>query len=172
MDQTMDQTNEYQWYALYTASRAEKKVKERFEKENITHYLPLREVTRVWSDRKKIVTVPVINGYIFVRITPDDIRKVKQMPGVVQFVRDKGAPAIIPESQIRNMQLMVDKSTEEVEFTMEDIQPGISVRIKQGELEGVYGELVEIRGKYKVVVRLDTFGCAMTTVAISTIEKI
>lgn len=170
--QTMEQTNEYQWYALYTASRAEKKVKERFEKENVTHYLPLHEVTRVWSDRKKRVVVPVINGYIFVRITPDEMRKVKQIPGVVQFVRDKGAPAVIPESQMRNMQLMVDKSTEEVEFTLEDIQPGISVRITQGELEGLYGELVKIRGKYKVVVRLDKFGCAMTTIPVSAIEKV
>lgn len=168
----MDQTNEHLWYALYTASRAEKKVKERFEKEDITHYLPLHEVTRVWSDRKKKVVVPVINGYIFVCITPDEMRKVKQIPGVVQFVRDKGAPAIIPESQMRNMQLMVDKSTESVEFTLEEIQPGISVRIKQGELEGLYGELVKIRGKYKVVVRLEKFGCAMTTVPVSAIEKV
>ena len=106
----MDQTNEHLWYALYTASRAEKKVKERFEKEDITHYLPLHEVTRVWSDRKKKVVVPVINGYIFVCITPDEMRKVKQIPGVVQFVRDKGAPAIIPESQMRNMQLIDRKS--------------------------------------------------------------
>jgi len=168
----MDQTKESLWYALYTASRAEKKVKERFEKDSIVHYLPLHEVTRIWSDRKKKVTVPVINGYIFVRITPDDIKKIRQIPGVVQFVRDKGAPAVIPESQMRNMQLMVDKSVEEVEFTLEDIQPGISVRITQGELEGLFGELVQVRGKFKVVVRLDKFGCAMTTVPVSAIEKI
>ena len=41
------------WYAVYTAARAEKKVKERLDQIGIENYLPLRTEYRVWSDRKK-----------------------------------------------------------------------------------------------------------------------
>ena len=60
------------WYAVYTAPRAEKKVSERFVQEGIEHYLPIQTVKRRWSDRIKEVQVPVVNGYIFVRIMPTD----------------------------------------------------------------------------------------------------
>ena len=38
------------WYAVYTASRAEKKVKERLDEMDIRNYLPLRTEYRVWSE--------------------------------------------------------------------------------------------------------------------------
>ena len=55
----------FSWYAVYTAARAEKKVKERLDQIGIENYLPLRTEYRVWSDRKKKVSVPLISGYIF-----------------------------------------------------------------------------------------------------------
>ena len=42
----------FSWYAVYTAARAEKKVKERLDQIGIENYLPLRTEYRVWSDRK------------------------------------------------------------------------------------------------------------------------
>ena len=45
----------FSWYAVYTAARAEKKVKERLDQIGIENYLPLRTEYRVWSDRKKKV---------------------------------------------------------------------------------------------------------------------
>ncbi len=164
--------SEGHWYALYTASRAEKKVKERFEEDNIHHYLPLKTVTRIWSDRKKEVIEPVIRGYIFVKVKKKDFRKLLSTQGVVNFIREKGIPVPIPENQIENMRYMIERAQEEVEFTMEEIQPGASIRIVKGELEGLVGELVRIKGKYKVVVRLEKFGCALTTIALSSVEKL
>ena len=48
------------WYAVYTSSRAEKRVKERLEQVGIECYLPLRTEFRMWSSRKKKVSVPLI----------------------------------------------------------------------------------------------------------------
>lgn len=41
------------WYAVYTAPRAEKKVKEQLDKIGIDNYLPLQPVIRMWNNRKK-----------------------------------------------------------------------------------------------------------------------
>ena len=61
------------WYAVYTTSRAEKKVKQRLDESGIENYLPLRTEIRIWSDRKKKVSLPLIPGYIFVRIAVEDM---------------------------------------------------------------------------------------------------
>lgn len=70
----------FSWYAVYTAARAEKKVKERLDQIGIENYLPLRTEYRVWSDRKKKVSVPLISGYIFVHIKEETFVPVLTTP--------------------------------------------------------------------------------------------
>lgn len=159
------------WYAVYTAPRAEKKVRERFQLNAIEHYLPVQMVTRKWHDRLKKIEQPVINGYIFVYITPEEMKKVLMTYGAIAFVRDQGHPAIIPEKQINELRKMVEWASEEVEFSATEMVPGQPVRIVRGELAGLTAELVEVKGKFKVMVRLQGLGCALTTVATSCLEK-
>lgn len=160
------------WYAVYTAPRAEKKVSERFEKEGIEHYLPLQTVKRRWSDRIKDVVVPVIHGYIFVHIHPTETKNVLNVFGAIAFVKEFLKPVPIPEEQINRLKFMVDFSEEPIEFSMDAFQPGESVVIIRGSLQGLMGELVEIQGKHKVLVRLTSFGCALTMVPYSFLEKV
>ncbi len=58
----MEKTN---WYAVFTASRAEKRVKERLEQAGIENYLPVRKVEFVRDGLVKRLEVPVITGCIF-----------------------------------------------------------------------------------------------------------
>ena len=166
------QPDEPHWYAVYTAPRAEKKVGERFEKENIEYYLPLQKVKRRWSDRLKEVIVPVIHGYIFVRISTSGFRKVQNVFGAIAFVREGGYPVPIPDTQIARLKFMVNYSDEPVEFSPEQFEAGETVNISRGPLQGLMGELVQIKGKHKVVIRLECFGCALTTVPLSFLEKV
>ena len=82
----MFEKNQSRWYAVYTASRAEKKVKERLDQQGIVNYLPLRVVIRKWSDRSKKVEIPLINGYIFVYVNLLQMQKVLTTFGVVSFL--------------------------------------------------------------------------------------
>jgi len=151
--------NEKKWYAVYVAPRAEKKVSERFTSLGIEHYLPLQKVKRIWSDRVKEVIIPVVNGYIFAKID-------------LNFVSERGNPVSIPENQIAILQLMVDKAVEVIEFSNEQFDKGESIIITKGPLEGLLGELVEMKGSYKVLVRLEKLGCALTTVPKSFVKKL
>lgn len=160
------------WYAVYTSSRAEKRVKERLDGVGIENYLPLQIKIRTWSDRKKKVLIPLISGYVFVCIDNTQINVVREIPGVVGLLCEKSVPAIIPDNQIIRLRMMVDNFGEEVEFTNEQIQVGDHVTVKLGKLAGLSGEMVEIRGKYKIAVRLDKLGCALITLPFSCIEKV
>ncbi|WP_251619732.1 UpxY family transcription antiterminator [Odoribacter lunatus] len=160
------------WYAVYTASRAEKKIKQRLDEAGIENYLPLRTEIRIWTDRKKKIQLPLISGYIFVHISPENILKVLNIPGVVTFLKEKAVPVSIPDIQMHRLQMMVEHAFDEVEFVASPVNVGDTVRVKQGNLEGLIGELVEMRGKYKIAIRLQYFGCALTTIPVSWVEKL
>lgn len=165
-------SDELRWYAVYTAPRAEKKVSERFLQEGIEHYLPLQKVKRKWSDRIKEVEIPVVNGYIFVHILSKQFIKVTGVYGALSFVREGGQPAAIPDNQLDVLRFMVEHTDEPVEYTHESFDRGESIIITKGPLTGMLGELIEMKGKNKVLIRLEKFGCAITTVPMSFVERV
>lgn len=162
----------FSWYAVYTASRAEKKVKERLEQISIENYLPLRTEYRVWSDRKKKVSVPLIAGYIFVRVRDDMFIPVLNTPGVVAFLKEKGRAVAIPEDQIERLRFVEKHVEEPIEISYEDIPAGTLVEVVRGRLAGFQGEMVQIRDKFRIVLRLEKLGCALITVPASCVEKV
>ena len=84
------------WHAVYTASRAEKKVRERLAEVGVECFLPVQTVVRQWSYRKAKVVVPVIAGMVFVRVERKEWVKVLEVRGVVYFLKQGGerAPAV------------------------------------------------------------------------------
>mgnify|MGYP000235072511 CR=1 FL=1 len=160
------------WYAVYTASRAEKKVKERLDEMDIRNYLPLRTEYRVWSDRKKKISVPLIAGYIFVYVPETAFMTVLTTPGVVTFLKEKNKAVIIPEAQIERLRFVENNFEEPIEMSYDEIPAGTLVEIVRGKLTGFQGEMVEFRNKFRIVLRLDNLGCALITVPVSCIEKV
>ena len=160
------------WYAVYTASRAEKKVKERLDQAGIENYLPLRTEYRVWSDRKKKVSVPLIPGYIFVRVLETAFLPVLTTPGVVAFLKEKGKAVMIPDNQIERLRFVENNVDEPIDMTFDEIPEGTLVEIVRGQLAGFQGEMVKVRDKYRIVLRLEKLGCALITVSASCIEKV
>jgi len=145
------------WYALYTRSRAEKKVYEQLKSLGINTYLPLRKELRQWSDRKKWVEVPVISSYIFVNITPSQYRDVFNAHGVVAYVSHKGKAVPIPDHEIEAMRRTVENK---LAFSVESdtLRKGEKVTITSGPLKGIEGEVEEIKGRKKLYLRISHIG--------------
>src|ERR1043165_5850703 len=91
------------WRALYVNSRAEKKVRDGLLGVGIETYLPLVKSVRQWSDRKKAVELPLLNGYIFVHIGDADMDQVLRVRGVVNFVRCEGRIAQVRNEEIERL---------------------------------------------------------------------
>ncbi|WP_430809610.1 MULTISPECIES: UpxY family transcription antiterminator [unclassified Carboxylicivirga] len=145
------------WYALYTKSRAEKKVYEQLKALNIETYLPLKKTLRQWSDRKKWVETPVISSYIFIKIPRRDYEMVFEVPGVVAYVSYKGQACIIPEKDLVAMQRAIESK---LDFSVEtnEIQKGQEITVTSGPLEGVQGEVMEVQGSKKIILRIKEIG--------------
>lgn len=147
----------YTWYALYTKSRAEKKVLERLTKMGIKAYLPMKKVLRQWSDRKKWVETPVISSYIFINILQSDYKKVFDIVGVVAYVSYKGKACTIPDSDMEAMKRTIENH---MNFDIETskLQKGQTITVTSGPLEGISGEVLEVQGTKKLYLRISNIG--------------
>ncbi len=149
------------WFAVYTNSRAEKRVSDRLEEIGIETFLPLQKTLRQWSDRKKLVEKPLISSYVFVRIIPKEYFTVRKIDGIVKFIMIEGKPVPIPEAQITNLRILCG-SDAEVEISADVYEKGDQVEVTVGSLAGLRGELIRVGRKHKVVIRIIQPGMNLT----------
>lgn len=143
------------WYALYVKSRTEKKVSSELNANGIEHYLPLQKVLKQWSDRKKWVEEPLFRSYIFVFINLDDYYKVLQMHGAVKYISFEGKAVIVPPPQIEAIKYFLNEKDPE-DLKLQRWEKGEKVEIVLGSLAGLIGELVEVKGKNRVSVEIES----------------
>jgi|BarGraIncu00222A_1022003.scaffolds.fasta_scaffold27528_3 transcription antitermination factor NusG len=150
--------NIYQWYAIYTRSRSEKSVNLELSLTGIESYLPLKKTIRKWSDRKKMVEVPLFNSYVFVKVSEKEYMKVLQTFGVTRFICFEGQAVPIPEPQINAIRAYLDE-TEPIPLDDQlKMEAGKSVLITSGPMIGMTGILLDIEGKNKVRVEIEAIG--------------
>jgi transcriptional antiterminator RfaH len=151
----MDHT--YKWYPIYTRSRAEKKTQLAFSRKDIISYLPLRKVEKQWSDRKKFVEEPLLKSYLFVYISAKEYAEVLMTEGVTRFIYFSGKITTIPDKQLEDLKLLLANSTD-LEIIDYEIEPGEKVLIKAGPFKGIIAELVSLKSRKNIVLRLQNLG--------------
>jgi transcription antitermination factor NusG len=131
------------WKALYVASRAELKVHERLQSNGFISYVPCQKVMKQWSDRKKLITQPLLRGYVFIQ-NPDQNRlQILETQGVVSFVRNLGTDAIITSQEIETLRL-IETLGYETSVCEDVFNIGQKVNIKQGVFKGHQARVVDI----------------------------
>ena len=149
------------WYALYTNSRAEKRVRDRINEMGIETFLPLQKTLRQWSDRKKLIEKPLISSYVFVKAIPKEFFLIRTTDGVVKFIMIQGKPVPIPEAQIINLRILCGSDVE-VTLSSDVYAEGDKVEVIVGSLTGLRGELIRVGRKHKVVIRIIQPGMNLT----------
>lgn len=145
---------EEKWYAIYTKPRAEKQVNQRLLEKGVETFLPLQKTYRKWSDRKKLVEIPLLPSYLFIKTKVKNFHHVYRIQGIVKFISFEGKPVSIPEKQINNIRLLVN-SDALFEVSSEKFAKGDNVEVISGSLIGLRGELIKIGNKNRVVIRID-----------------
>lgn len=144
-------SEEKKWYALYTRPRWEKKVNDLLTRKGLEAYCPLNRVRRRWTDRTKIVQVPLFTSYVFVHITEAEKGEVRFTDGVVNFVYWERKPAIIRNEEIELIKKFL-RDYEDVEVRPITLTEGQRVRIRTGVMMNKEGVVVQIKNNRAVVV--------------------
>ena len=164
----MEQTN---WYAIYTASRAEKRVKKRLDEAGIVYYIPSRVVEWNSDNQVKRVEVPLFSNCVFVRLTRSEFSKIQDITGIISFLREGETPVVYSEQQITSLRLLNDHA-EEIDVVEGDIPVTSSVRVIQGKLLGLEGELLDEPGVCRVLVRLPRVGNVIAAVSQDSVVRL
>ena len=154
----MKQQSKY-WHAVYVSSRQEKKVAEQLFARGIEAYAPLIKRMRQWSDRKKMVEFPLINGYVFVNVHPLEYEIIYDTNGIVNFVRADGKIAVIREIEIERLKQLVNLGYQiEAESISRKYKEGDKVKITSGALMGIEGYVVDSSLGKNIEVLLESIG--------------
>jgi transcription antitermination factor NusG len=133
--------------------RHESKVAELLSTKGYEQLSPTYKVRRIWSDRTKLLDMPLFPGYVFCKIRKEMAGSVLQTYGVVRIVSFGGKIATIPEVELNAIKLVLSSQRE--------VQPssywkvGEQLEIQSGPFAGIKGTLLQIKNRWQLVVSID-----------------
>lgn len=169
----IEENKQAKWYAIYTRSRAEKKLNTLLTAKGVECFLPIRKTLKQYSDRKKWVEEPLLRSYLLVRVTEKDYFDVLNTAGAVRYVCFEGKAAAIPDAQIVALQNLVLNRPKDLEVEMRELSPGELMEVIDGPMKGVVGEIKQIRGNHRLLLRFEALGyCVHTEVQLQDVKKV
>ncbi|MDD5149982.1 MAG: UpxY family transcription antiterminator [Flavobacterium sp.] len=147
------------WYVVYTKPKWEKKVAERLNEIGVVTYCPLITKTSQWSDRKKTVSVPLFNSYIFVQVEEKDRNRVFEVTGAVRYLFWLGKPAMVKDSEIETIQHWLSVPTN-FEITLDEWKKGDKIILESGPFISQSAIIQEVKPNHYVLV-LESLGCVL-----------
>jgi transcriptional antiterminator NusG len=137
-------------------------------------FLPTYTSVRIWSDRKKKLTLPLIPSIVFVQSEVSELNNVYKVHGVVSVLKYSGRPAVVRDVEIENLRIVASElNGAYVEQTNAVFAPGESVQVIRGPLQGLYGTSIESEGKHRLIVMIECLDLAYSvSVPRSCVRKI
>jgi transcription antitermination factor NusG len=142
------------WHIVYTSPNTEKKIYNELCKRSINAYLPVNQVVRQWSDRKKKLELPLFPNYIFVKVTAREMWSVLMVAGVLRFISFGQQIAVIKDEEIETIKKLLHTNPEVNQET--DCVIGDRVKVTDGPFKGLEGTVSQVKGYTRLFVSLET----------------
>ncbi len=145
---------ENKWIAIYTKARHEKRVQSQLELMGIEAYVPLKKEYHRWSDRIKLVDVPLIPSYVFARPNPTQSLKIFTIDGIAYVVKFNGQIAVIRDEDIELLK-KAEKCKEVELVSTNEYKGNEEVEIVEGIFAGRRGRVVMSDNRCRVGIRIE-----------------
>src|SRR5260370_40081108 len=99
---------ELPWYALYVRERCEKIVSSNLTRKGYEVFLPTYSSKRRWSDRIKLIEMPLFSRYVFCRFSFDERLPILTVPGVQVVVGFGQTATAVDPAELNALRLAVD----------------------------------------------------------------
>ena len=152
LDPKLKEMDQSCWYALRTKSRHEKVAEEYLKGRGVEVFLPRYKSRRLWSDRVKIIDLPLFDGYLFCKLGAEHALVARAAPGVLYIVSYGDVPAAVPEAEIDAVRRVLAKGL--VASPTPYLREGMRVRIRGAEFEGVEGRLEKVKSQSRLVLSI------------------
>lgn len=151
----------HNWMVIYTRSRFEKKIDRTLNDNSITSFCPVIKSMKKWADRNKMIETPLFPSYVFVKVNSGEQLKVKQVPGVINFVSYCGKPVMLNDTEIERIKSIVNNYSEVELISIQNLNIGNKVKIKDGLLYNYQGVVTQIMGK-NILMTIEQLNCVLT----------
>lgn len=147
------------WYVVYTKPKWEIKVADRLNAIGVQAYCPLITKMSQWSDRKKKITVPLFNSYIFVRLEEKERNIIFEIPGAVRYLFWLGKPALVKETEIEAIQNWLS-APETYDLELEEWKKGDTIVLESGPFANQSAIIKEVNQNHYLLI-LESMGCVL-----------
>src|SRR6266478_809019 len=141
------------WYAILTKTGREKNATLLLENSGFECYLPVSKSSRRWSDRTKLIDVPLFPGYLFCRMNPHNRLSVLMTPGVIQIVGMGKTPVPVEEQEVSAIQRVGKNGLPTMPWPY--LQVGHVAQVEEGPLRGMTGIVIRIKSGMKLVLSVN-----------------
>jgi len=148
------------WIVVRSKPRSEKIAYAQLEEKGIEAYLPLLKERRKWSDRKKWVEFPLFSSYLFARIEIKKSIFILQTHGVSSLVKFGEEIAVVQDEVINAIKLAIVGGYQLT--PTEYFIAGNEVEVIEGPMRGVKGIVVQLKGKDRLVIKIDAIQQALS----------
>lgn len=146
------------WYAVHTRAKHEKRFAAELQEKGIHTFVPVAREVHRWSDRSKVIIVPLFPCYAFIcAVLNSDVNAaVVRHPSVLRWIGYQGHPSPIPDEEICSIQTVLKSGVPVGQHPF--VKLGERVRIRGGSLDGVEGVLIGHKNDRKLVVSVEAVG--------------
>jgi transcription antitermination factor NusG len=142
-----------EWYAVQVKGRQETQISQVLRFKGYETLVPVYKAKKKWSDRNKIVELPLFPGYIFCRLDPQVQGKIISTPGVRSIVGFGRGPVPVREDEIASLKILMESGAECGPHAF--FYAGQEVEVVGGPLTGVKGVVVSNGRKTRIVISVE-----------------
>ena len=147
------------WYVVYTKPKWEKKVAERLNEIGVVAYCPLVTKISQWSDRKKRISVPLFNSYVFVQMEDKDRNRVFEISGAVRYLFWLGKPAVVKDLEIEAIRQWLS-APDVYEVALDQWKKGDKITLESGPFISQTAIIQEVKQNHYILI-LESLGCLL-----------
>lgn len=147
------------WYVVYTKPKWEKKVAERLNEIGVVTFCPLITKISQWSDRKKKISVPLFNSYIFVQIDEKKRNQVFEVVGALRYLFWLGKPAVVKDSEIETIKNWLSVP-DTYDVSVDQWKKGDKIVLESGPFLSQSAVIQEVKKNHYILI-LESLGCIL-----------
>lgn len=148
------------WHVVFIRPGSERKVTRLLNKKDIETYYPEKNTGTRTIDRRRMTSpAPLFPRYIFVFVSKDDYKTVKQTDGVINFLHWQKDPAIICDEEINTVKNFINEY-ENVSVEKTQVNIDEEIKIINGPLMMWEGNIVEVKTE-QIKITLPKMGYSM-----------
>jgi transcription antitermination factor NusG len=142
-----------EWYAVYTYSHHERRVRDQLQNKGVEHFAPFYSEIRNGKNGRARLELPLFPGYVFVKVSRAERVRVLESTSVVCIVGTTYGPACIPACEIERLRAILELHEAEPYAYFHE---GDRARIRNGPFSGTVGFLIRKKRADRFVLSVET----------------